>query len=311
MREFFDYTKLNPRQGEIQTELAVIYGNNDFFMWDPDFLPADGISMSDPSYRNWTARMWGKWTNLDSQRCWKAIDAWLVPADNQNSRKNYINQELFTGTPYGRIDIIPYEKDYSAYKSIAFLGWNTYEGGLAEKLYKYVENGGTAYISYCHFNKTDRIDRPFNYANDELKLLLGNAPEKILSSDNNLQIADLSGTGDEVFASDKSGNAVVIKKNIGKGTLYFGAFADYTPTAKRLAISKSVLSAIGENTATLKCLNTNISFVRRTAPDGKCIIDLLNVNTNSSISEPFVLKFKNGKSIKGKLKPCHIKKIEI
>jgi len=102
-----------------------------------------------------------------------------------------------------------------------------------------------------------------------------------------------------------------LKKNIGKGTLYFGAFADYTPTAKRLAISKSVLSAIGENTATLKCLNTNISFVRRTAPDGKCIIDLLNVNTNSSISEPFVLKFKNGKSIKGKLKPCHIKKIEI
>ena len=291
MREFFDYTKRNPRHGKKETELAVIYGNNEFFMWYPDALLADGLSMSDPDYRGWTAKVWGKWNETGHQKCWRAIEAWLPAADNQNTRKNLINQELFSGTPYGSVDILPYEKDYSDYKSIALLGWNTYEDGFAEKILDYVENGGVAYVSYCHFNRTDRNDREFVYADDELKKFLG------------IEVNGLKATELGVVANVVKGQQFVLKKEIGKGVLYFGTFADYTATKQREDISKAVLREMAENTATVRCSSTNIALVKRRCIDG-FEIDLLNVNTNSTVAEKFTVSTDTGEVHECELKPC-------
>ena len=129
LRDFYDYTTKNPRSGEIDTNLAIVYGNNEYFMWQTDErIPELGEN------DDWDINMWGKWRDNRSQYYWRATEEWLPYAENQNSVCDALNLRLFCGSPYGNVDIIPYEKDYMKYKAIVFLGWNTYESGF-EKNY--------------------------------------------------------------------------------------------------------------------------------------------------------------------------------
>ena len=81
-REFYDYTVKNPREGEIKTNLAVLYGNNEYFMWHYDDRMAEL-----PENDDWDIALWGKWKDNRHHKCWRAIDAWLPLAKNQNSKK--------------------------------------------------------------------------------------------------------------------------------------------------------------------------------------------------------------------------------
>ena len=55
-----------------------------------------------PENDDWDITVWDKWKDNHHQKCWRAIDAWLPLAENQHSKKNIINLDLFSGTPYGR-----------------------------------------------------------------------------------------------------------------------------------------------------------------------------------------------------------------
>lgn len=66
------------------------------------------------------------------------------------------------------MDVISYEKDFSGYRALTFLGWNTMNDDLLNKAKRYVHNGGTVFISYCHFNYTDRNDREMTFPDNEL-----------------------------------------------------------------------------------------------------------------------------------------------
>ena len=308
LREFHDYVVSHPRKGEIKVEQAVVYGNHEYFFWHYD----DRIAEL-PENDDWDRKLWGKWEDWSHHKCWRAIDAWLPSADNQKSKESPDNLNLFSGTPYGAVDVIPYEKDYSKYKTIAFLGWNTYEDGLKDKLYNYVENGGTLFISLCHFNKTDRNDKPKEYPRAEsIKPLVGLTygesiiPQgkvtfndgRIIEIDGEIKVADCRLEGAEIIAKDSNGKGIIYKYAIGKGEIYFGAFSEYFTESWGIETAKHVLKQMGEKNASFKCDNKSISFVCREQADGRKEIELLNMSVADEKAQEYTLTYN---TVKGKI----------
>lgn len=305
-REFYDYVIRNPREGALQTDLAVVYGNNEYFMWHYDNRMAEL-----PEGNDWDQKLWGKWDDNSHHKCWRAIDAWLPEGEDQHSKRNVLNVNLFSGTPYGAVDVVPYEKDYSKYKAIAFLGWNTCEDGFADKLYDYIANGGKAFVSYCHFNRTDRADLPHTFEKTaELQKLLGDYDENIMECGGYSILSGVIPDAQALFR-DENGNVLVWKKQIGKGTLYFGSFADYRCPADKMAVMQTVLRVMAAETVEITCSNPNICFSRRVTAEGKQILHLLNVCTNRNTAEEYQLTLSDGRTINGRITPCEIVTIEI
>lgn len=305
-RDFYDYVIRNPREGALRTDLAVVYGNNEYFMWHYDNRMAEL-----PEGNDWDKRLWGKWEDNSHHKCWRAIDAWLPESDDQHSKRNVLNVNLFSGTPYGAVDVVPYEKDYSKYKAIAFLGWNTCEDGFADKLYDYVANGGKVFVSYCHFNRTDRADLPHTFKKSaELQRLIGDVDRKIIECDG-FSICTGGIPEAEPVMCEKYGNVVVWKKQIGKGVLYFGAFADYRCPDEKMQIMQEVLRLMAAETVDVICNNPNVCFSRRVTADGKQILHLMGVCTNSEKPQDYQLRFSDGRTASGTIYPGEIVKVNI
>lgn len=318
LRDFYDYTIQNPRVGELKTDLAVVYGNNEYFMWQSDERIAEL-----PENGDWDQKMWGKWTDNRSQKYWRAIDSWLPPSDDQNKVNDELNLRLFTGTPYGSVDIIPYVSEYSRYKTIAFLGWNTYEQGFADKLLKFVENGGTLFISYCHLNTTDRPDRPFVYAKDKAfeklfgcqfgglieaqgEIVFDNGESVSIAKQNIVQCKTVQA---KAIAKDENGNAVVLENQVGKGKVYFSAIAEYTGDNGVVKLMQTVMDTIGKESAEIYCDNKNIAFTQRVLEDGTSVLNLLNMSCSQTKKIDFSILIKKGKEWKKlnkTLSPCEI-----
>ena len=305
-REFYDYTIQNPREGELKTDLAVIYGNNEFILWHHDDRIAELGENGD-----WDIKLWGKWENNEHHKCWRAIDAWLPLTENQHTKHNALNLDLFSGTPYGPVDIVPYDKDYNKYKTVALLGWNTYEEGFAKKIQDYVEQGGTAFISYCHLNTTDRCDRPKVYAKtDEVKALLGTFTEEITETAG-YSILTSPIAGAEAFLKDSQGNVLVWVKKMGKGTLYFGTFADYRCPDEKKAVMMDVLRRMGDTSADMVCDNTNLCITQRVQADGSRVVDVLHASANATQAQPYEIRFRDGQTLSGQAEPCKIHRFRI
>jgi hypothetical protein len=98
---------------------------------------------------------------------------------------------------------------------------------------------------------------------------------------------------------------------IGKGTLYFGTFADFNCPDGKMEILKYVLELMGEDVADVFCSNPNICFTERFMENGERVIDVLNVSSNSTEAEKFELVLKDGRKIIGEAKPCEITKVRI
>ena len=305
-REFYDYTIRNPREGQQKADLAVIYGNNEYFMWHYDNRMAEL-----PEGDDWDLRLWGKWKNYEHHKCWRAIDAWLPQAEDQHSTHNVLNVDLFSGTPYGMPEVVPYDSDFNKYKAVALLGWNTYEEGFAQKIYDYVANGGKAFVSYCHFNKTDRNDLPMTFElTPELEKLLGCSGGPIVECDG-FSVLPISIPDAEPIACQRYGDVAVWKRSIGKGALYFGAFADYRCTDEKMEIMQEVLHMMAAETVDIICNNPNVCFTRRETANGRQVLHLLNVCTNSDVPQVYKLTFRDGRVVSGRIAPCEIVKIEI
>lgn len=61
----------------------------------------------------------------------------------------------YTSTPYGAVDLLPVEAGINVlegYKTIIFMGWNTYNAEDWERLTDFVNNGGTLIFTAAHLN---------------------------------------------------------------------------------------------------------------------------------------------------------------
>lgn len=301
-RDMFDYSITHPRKGELQIPFACVYGNNEFILWQKDSRIPELEDCGD-----WDLDVWGKWKESNTYLCWRAIDAWLPVAENQNTVDDKYNLALHSGTRFGSVDVIPYEKDYSKYKLIAFLGWNTYEDGFATKLHDYVENGGTAFVSYCHFNRTDHCDLPFEYAcTDEVNDLLGFSHGEVVDStaeivvdwqqfanDGGVKIVIPDNLDGEPVYFDGQGNVILYRRKIGKGWLYVCTFANYYGTPWAVDVVKKMLENLSYDKCSSYCDNPNVAYTERIV-DGKRVFHCINMSSANEQRQKFTIFVRSG-----------------
>lgn len=92
-------------------------------------------------------------------------------------------QGWYSATPYGLIDLLPVEATPYAlenYKSVAFLGWNTYSEDDFKRLTNFVRTGKTLLLTGAHLNTELVHNKPvlFPKNSEVLKQLLGENYEK-------------------------------------------------------------------------------------------------------------------------------------
>jgi len=315
-REFYDYAINNPRKGELIVDKAIVYGRNEFFMWKLN----DRIA--ELKEKDWDSHVWGKWDNA-YQIAWNCAEAWLPASNKQKAFESPLNKDLFSGTPYGNVDVVSAEKDFSKYSQLAFLGWNTMDDDLIEKLKNYVEDGGTLAISYSHFNYTDTNDLDMIYPeSSKIKDLIGLdvtgykvAGNKALFNDKTEYSFDKQwgiAVGDlltaKTICQDENGNGLVYENAYGKGKVYFIAFKEYITNENDIKLISHVLEIMGKD-GDILCDNNNVSFTVRHTEE-KYYISVLNMNCVQNADEEFTINFK-GRIVSGKVNVGEIKQFTI
>lgn len=306
-RQFYEYAMTHPRIGEQVIDKAIVYGRNEFFMWKLN----DRIA--ELKEKDWDSYVWGKWDNA-YQIAWNASEAWLPVSDKQNVYESPLNKNVFSGTPYGNVDVIYAENDFSKYSCLAFLGWNTMDETLLSRLKEYVYNGGTLMISYSNFNFTDRNDAEPTFPESEsIKDFIGidvsgymPVGKKLdfdggisFDIEENINIAVGKSCGAKPICVDENGNGVVYENEYGKGKIYLVAFKDYIENENDIKVLSHLMTVMGQS-GEIRCDNNNVSFtVRETENDYR--ISVLNMNCIEGADEEYTITFR-GHTVSGKIR---------
>lgn len=169
----------------------------------------------------------------------------------------------------------------------------------------------TEFVSYCHFNKTDRSDSPMEYADtDEVKRPINISGGEVVKLSGYFV---LNGSIEDACAevTDETGNVLVWSRKIGSGTLYFGTFADYNCPNKKMTVLQDIMHKIGKDIAEVICSNPNICFTERLTGDGKRLLHVLNMCPNGKTAEKYTLTCKDGRKFASEVLSCEIKTVTI
>jgi hypothetical protein len=237
MRSFYRYTCQDSRKGKPDVQLAAVYGNLESIFWMPDDRIPELIDTGD-----WDDFVWGKWKDTNYRWLWKALESWLPPFEFNDMGKDEWLTRMFTGAPYGQVDVVLPDSNLKNYRAVAFLGWNTMTRKIYDNLLKYVQDGGTLFICGCHLStRIDLKQEPRIINNGKVKALIG---------------ADIVGKGETVFEKFhtcklKNVTAEEIKPHLlkhkaGKGTVYFFNFYDYPYDFRLVTEIKDILTEIGK-----------------------------------------------------------------
>lgn len=319
LRRFYEYTSTHPRKGKLLADKAIVFGRNEFMMW----LPND--RMGELEEKSWDQPVWGKWDN-SYQKCWQAIKSWLPFSEKQSAAVTPLNTHLFSGTPYGNVDVVYADKELSRYKTIAFLGWNTMNPELFGKLKSYVENGGTLVISYCHFNTVDRNDCQFEFLDNQIieeftgvktgaeyfpstRVNFNDEYAYLIPESESVNCVKCIPVTAEIICCDKFNNGLIFKNNYGKGKVYFAAFKEYPVRDWAIETISHLLEIVG-NEGDFICDNKNISFTVRELDKNRFLVSVLNMNCIPGNREFFNLKVFD-KVISDVIRVTEIKNYEI
>lgn len=237
LRDFYRFVQLDNRVGRSEVPLALIYGNLESMFWmDDDRIP-ETLDMG-----GWDRLHWGMPGETSHRRLWTASEAWLPRVPLDEPRKESLTR-MFTGTPYGPVDVVPPSNSLSTYKAVAFLGWNTMTEEIFANLLSYVREGGTVFICGCHLDT--RVE-----AETSPSLIFGGRVSELIG-------ANITGPGDELVAGIRAcalepTTARPIDEHfwlneLGAGKVYFGNFYDYPADFALIQKIKNLLGAIGED----------------------------------------------------------------
>jgi len=240
LREFYRFTQLDDRVGNPLVPLAIVYGNLESMFWMEDDRIPETVDTE-----NWDRQHWGLPGTTEHRRLWNASEAWLprVPLDEP---RNESLTRMFTGTPYGPVDIIPPTAGLSRYQAVAFLGWNTMTEEIFANLLSFVKAGGTLFLCGCHLDtRIDLAAEPSPVFGGMVSELIG---------------AEIDGPGNELLpgiraCALKPTAARQLDMNFwahecGAGKVYFGNFFDYPTDYPLVDRITGLLKTIGENVRT-------------------------------------------------------------
>ncbi|MFH1616072.1 MAG: hypothetical protein ABIG61_13430 [Planctomycetota bacterium] len=293
LRQFYRFTRADTRIGKPDIPLAFIYGNLESMFWRPD----DRIpELADSG--NWDDVVWGKWSNTEYRRLWKASEAWLPLLQFEQLGKNESLTNVFCGTPYGPVDVVSPYCDLSNYKAVAFLGWNTMDQTIYANLLKYVNNGGIVFICGCHFDtRVDFSGKARFLNNGRVSSLIG---------------ADIAGKDRKVFerfhtcrlenVTAKQTEAFLFENQIGKGKVYFFNFYDYPYDFRLVEKIENILVRIGRdvrNTNEIAIEGPNSDYINYNVwkKGGKRKLYLVNIDWQNQSGRKITVRFRDRKRI--------------
>lgn len=224
-REFYKFVRNHDRRGKQKIDMGILYGHYDGV---DGFQRKSVYKMKD-----------SEWKFAAPEKSWDLITK--VFYKGAKLRALYFhpcmntNNGYFASTRYGQVDIVPIEANYehlSKYRVLAFLGWNTADEETAEKLYEYVENGGTLLLAAPHLYTTVYRERALTHSshlllNDTVKKLLGVGDVK---RDSRVAMVTAEECGNRFRVSPQE---VLINK-VGAGTVYFVNHFKYPADIKTL-----------------------------------------------------------------------------
>ncbi len=148
--DFYDFVKANGTPaGQPETTLAVIKGNYDLCNagYSPNNVIAGAYSLAE---RN------PLWYEGVPELGWEIVKQVFFPlkpvlGEHPNA--------FLSGTPYGMVDIVSFAQDHvdadflsGQYKALLFSGWNTASEKQYRELCRFVERGGTLFVSIPHLS---------------------------------------------------------------------------------------------------------------------------------------------------------------
>ncbi len=238
LRDLYHFAQTDERTGTPLVPLAFVYGNLESMFWmDDDRIP----EVFDTE--NWDRLHWGMPGKVEHRRLWNASEAWLprVPLDDP---RNESLTRMFTGTPYGPVDVVTPTADLSRYRAVAFLGWNTMTEEIYSNLLSFVKAGGLLFLCGCH------LDTRIDPAGTPSMVFVGRVSELIG--------AEISGPDREIVSGIrscalKSVTASRIDEHFllhqhGGGKVYFGNFFDYPADPVLIERIIDLLRIVGKDT---------------------------------------------------------------
>ena len=173
-QDFYRYLTTHTRKGTFHTPIAFLHGRY------------DGFTQSSGSRLTWG---WRAANGMPSGAFPEANNSWdllkifyplCLPAGGPT---RYATENkptgCYSGTPLGQVDTLPVEEDaFSAYRTLAFVGYNCAEDQDFDRLARYVEEGGRLLLSRAHMTVTTDLSAlnkgdftfgktPFSFAEGE------------------------------------------------------------------------------------------------------------------------------------------------
>lgn len=148
--DFYDFVKANGTpEGQPETTLALIKGNLD--LGGEGFRPNDAIAgLFTLAEQN------PLWYSGQPERGWDIASRVFFPRPPVLAPWHNL---FLSGTPYGPVDVTSFAADHvdagflsAHYKALLFTGWNTSSEKQYVELLRYVQNGGTLFVSIPHLS---------------------------------------------------------------------------------------------------------------------------------------------------------------
>jgi len=164
--DFYNFVKTHGTpEGQPEVTLAVIKGNND--LCGNEFSPNGAVAgMYDLAEKN------PRWFEGQPERGWNIVKQVFYPRPPVLAP--YLNRFL-SGTPHGMVDIVSFAADQveadflKRYRALLFSGWNTASLHQYRELIRFVQGGGTLFLSIPHLS-TDIRRNYVSYTTDDLVL---------------------------------------------------------------------------------------------------------------------------------------------
>ena len=156
LHDFYEYTRRNPRpEGLPQVRIAIVHGQYD---------GCGGL---------WNKEVWGqyqdeKFLHSDAEDSYDLLSVLNKKSDWFDAGRMG-ERDLSGNPPLGQYDILPAEADLEVmqkYPVLVFLGWNTMDESLYEKLKQYVSSGGRLFMCSGHLNCSVDRKEPIRLYND-------------------------------------------------------------------------------------------------------------------------------------------------
>ena len=184
------------------------------------------------------------------------------------------SQGFYTGTPFGNIDITPVEaENYNSFKLLIAVGYNKAESEDFDKLYHFVENGGTLIIGLPQFslttNREDAVACRHEYISHSLMPNINGFVEDSLNGES---VSVAEGVEGKTILTTDNGRALVIEKAVGKGRMILINAREWADNPAVYEAYKKVILAETENTIAEECVwargDENVQFAVYSNPDG-------------------------------------------